>query len=480
MVTAFSPGLPVSSNPAYTPENAPGFDGGGFLPNSLPNLQLWLDAFADGSITHDGGNPDKVSQWDDKSGNGNNAIQGTGSDQPTTNADTINSKNVIDFDGTDHFMNLDSDITLAADFSVFIVLNTDDTANTRMVIGDNVSGTKIGMINPNKLFVRVIDAGSSDTTQTFASGNPIMYLTRDTSNKVDQAFNGASLNRLFSNAAQSGTTTYGQVGRDGSGFHWDGDIAELIIYNRALSITERNSVEIYLSNKWGIGISAPDNIRGLQLWLDANDRSTITESGDKVSRWDDKSGNGNDVTQGTGANQPTTQSDAQNGKNVLVFDGTNHFMSSVFDASLDIRNDFTIIYVAKTDDTTMTRRILATDGYATGVASSARTQYTALGVQDYSSANDYWNTSSHIINTMTMDTSNDAIFYKNNAVFSSPTGANPANATTTGIFIGSRDTGVQKWDGEIAEIIIYDRVLSTAERTVLNRYLSLEWGLALS
>ena len=441
------------------------------------SLALWLDAFDSNTITE---SSDAVSQWDDKSGQAANATQGTGSDQPTTNADAINSKNVIDFDGTDHFMNLDSDVTLAADFSVFIVLNTDATVNTRMAIGDNVSGTKIGIVNPNKLFVRVVDACSSDATQTFASGNSILYITRDTSNKVDQAFNGASLNRLFSNAAQSGTTTYGRIGLDQSGFHWDGDIAEVIIYNRALTSTERSDIERYLATKWGISISAPDNIGGLQLWLDANDRSTITESGDKVSQWDDKSGNGNDVTQGTGAFQPATQSDAQNGKNVLTFDGTNHFMNSVFDSSLDLRNDFTIIYVAKTDDIAAARRALATDGYATGVASSARTQYTALGVQDYSSANDYWNTSLHIINTMTMDSSNDAIFYKNNAVFSSPTGANPANATTTGIFIGSRENGTQKWDGEIAEILIFNKVLNASERLEVNTYLSNKWGIALT
>ena len=232
----------------------------------------------------------------------------------------------------------------------------------------------------------------------------------------------------------------------------------------------------------GVPIILPD----CKFWLKSSDIDTITHDEStsptegKVSQWNDKSGSGINVTQGTEANQIITGAATLNGKNVMTLDGVNQFMSSAFNASLDIRNDFTIIYVAKTDDIAAARRVLATDGYATGVASSARTQYTALGVQDYSSANDYWNTSSHIINTMTMDSSNDAIFYKNNAVFSSPTGANPANATTTGIFIGSRDTGVQKWDGEIAEIIIYDRVLSTAERTVLNRYLSLEWGLALS
>ena len=44
---------------------------------------------------------------------------------------------------------------------------------------------------------------------------------------------------------------------------------------------------------------------GPTLWLDASDASTITESGNKVSQWSDKSGNGNDATQATGSLQPT-------------------------------------------------------------------------------------------------------------------------------------------------------------------------------
>jgi hypothetical protein len=34
----------------------------------------------------------------------------------------------------------------------------------------------------------------------------------------------------------------------------NGDIAEIIVYQRAISVEERNSVERYLSVKWGIAI----------------------------------------------------------------------------------------------------------------------------------------------------------------------------------------------------------------------------------
>lgn len=58
-----------------------------------------------------------------------------------------------------------------------------------------------------------------------------------------------------------------------------------------------------------------------KLWLDGADASTVTESSGAVSKWDDKSGNNNDVTQDTEANKPTYEN------NGLTFDGASDFMS---------------------------------------------------------------------------------------------------------------------------------------------------------
>ncbi len=43
----------------------------------------------------------------------------------------------------------------------------------------------------------------------------------------------------------------------------------------------------------------------LALWLDAEDTASITLNVNKVSQWNDKSGNGRNATQATAANQPT-------------------------------------------------------------------------------------------------------------------------------------------------------------------------------
>jgi len=55
-----------------------------------------------------------------------------------------------------------------------------------------------------------------------------------------------------------------------------------------------------------------------ELWLDADDASTLTMSGSNVTQWDDKSGNARHFSQGTASLQPTTGT--VNGKTSILFD----------------------------------------------------------------------------------------------------------------------------------------------------------------
>jgi hypothetical protein len=64
------------------------------------------------------------------------------------------------------------------------------------------------------------------------------------------------------------------------------------------------------------------------LWLDASDASTVTTISGAVSQWNDKSGNGRNVSQGTASRRPTVSSASINNNNALSFDGVNDFLLS--------------------------------------------------------------------------------------------------------------------------------------------------------
>jgi hypothetical protein len=71
----------------------------------------------------------------------------------------------------------------------------------------------------------------------------------------------------------------------------------------------------------------PKNISGLAAWFDADDASTFTLSGSAVSEWRDKSGNGYSVSQSTGNNQPA-RTGTIGGRACIDFDGTNDYLVS--------------------------------------------------------------------------------------------------------------------------------------------------------
>lgn len=50
-------------------------------------------------------------------------------------------------------------------------------------------------------------------------------------------------------------TSTGYIGRDNSASFYNGEIAEVIIYNRALKVDERNDIQNYLSKKYGIKVT---------------------------------------------------------------------------------------------------------------------------------------------------------------------------------------------------------------------------------
>lgn len=147
------------------------------------------------------------------------------------------------FDGVDDY-ELIPTITLPGAFTVsFWTKFTSTDATARMLLGAANNSQKIGTgVSANKFFVRVINAGSSDTAVNTPSVGVWHYivLTRNTSNKVDLIIDGTS-NRLFSDVAQSGNFIIDTIGTNSAILHnqtMTGGLDDVRIYNRALSSTE--------------------------------------------------------------------------------------------------------------------------------------------------------------------------------------------------------------------------------------------------
>ena len=81
--------------------NAPGgYAGVAWNPTNIAGCVLWLDANQITGLN----NGDPVATWSDMSGNGNDATQAVGANQPTYRTGRINGLPAVDFDGGNDFL----------------------------------------------------------------------------------------------------------------------------------------------------------------------------------------------------------------------------------------------------------------------------------------------------------------------------------------------------------------------------------------
>jgi fibronectin-binding autotransporter adhesin len=245
----------------------------------VAGTSLWLDAADSSSVVLSSG---LVSAWNDKSGNGRNATQVNVANQPgyITNP-LVGSQGVIDFNGSQKFLDVNLGFLTGTPYTIFAVEGKQSTAAGNYYIGTRGSTTN------NALHIGY----RTDTTVTFAqfgndittavnpayayTGTQVFRLWTDTLNTTSGRsilLNGVSQGTIPSTATLnvSGGGVIGQGHNTTT--QYNGDLGEVIIYNSALSTTDRQTVETYLNWKW-FGFGATEQI------LPASTDVSITASG---------------------------------------------------------------------------------------------------------------------------------------------------------------------------------------------------------
>lgn len=231
-----------------------------FSPLSL-SPTLWLDASDTATITS---SANRVSAWADKSGNGNNATQSIAGLKPTTNTTTMNGRNVLDFSSN---LIVTPSITLSSANTVFFVFTSSSSAAQILMEQSANWNTNVGqihVINNATSYVSGYNRGASASTNGDAA-----TLTTRTSGAHQLTFQGggsyATLLAWQDAAALSKASVYNNTSgvsnasaalnigdrSGGAVAPLAGSLAEVIVYNSALSTTDRQAVEGYLKNKWG-------------------------------------------------------------------------------------------------------------------------------------------------------------------------------------------------------------------------------------
>lgn len=225
----------------------------------------------------------------------------------------------------------------------------------------------------------------------------------------------------------------------------------------------------------------PNQIQDLMVWHDASDYSSIIQTGGLVDSWLDKSGNGYHSTQTVSTLKPITGAATLNGRNVLSFENDGLTMNSALHALPNGANTIFVVFKGDTTDS-FTRRILS---FGNGSAQRLFISYTQslglfyftntpLGVASQISSSgtvQNWN----IINTQRSG-ANQSITINNGATATNALALDVADVNAARIAVNSNDLGFTAF-GKIAEIIIYNRALTSTETGFVKNYLSNKWGI---
>ena len=196
-------------------------------------LVLCLDAADKNSY------PGSGNTWTDLSGNGNN---GTLTNMSATPFDSGNGGSLV-FDGSNDYVDLDNDLSLTNEFTMTCFFKK-DTDSVVSFLGrtseSSSSGIKIIFLSNNNLFFRMIGDGPETNFdigyQTGMNGNWHFVTAVRTSDNVCKA--SLDGNSLVTGNSLTGTFTPNAVGRNKNNQYWDGNIASIKVYNRALTPQE--------------------------------------------------------------------------------------------------------------------------------------------------------------------------------------------------------------------------------------------------
>jgi hypothetical protein len=245
------------------------------------------------------------------------------------------------------------------------------------------------------------------------------------------------------------------------------DLDDLRIYDRALSATEVQALYDATS-------PIPESVEGLALWLDATDidgdgEEDTLANGAAVSLWADKSGNDRDANQSDPNAAFTYRAGTAETMPGLVLDGSNDYMQ-ITEANMQAEYIFAV--ASMDQNSSLWAPIIARDNRLLLRRHDIQERL-QIGVNNH-------NFSAPDGDTMVDGQLTNNFPYDELHVVAVGKGSGTEfDGFYTDVVLGEDTTHNRHWKGEIAEILIYNRALSTEEIDRIQAYLGEKWGVTI-
>jgi len=241
------------------------------IPADLPIAEsLVLHLRADRGVTTD--DLSRVAAWQDSSTAAHHANQTAGDVRPALIADAVNGQPVIRFDGQRRWLPLEGQILKSGAATIFVIASDHGPVGHREIFsnwdgaGGN-SGTSIffGLTAENT--VRLSDAFGSAGSVAQRDKHFLLSAMFGTADAAVWQ-NGKELARKSGGLGPRNLAGKYVLGVQGNlaGEYWQGDMAEIIVFDRALSDAERGQVTNYLLGRYGLKSPEPPADPKLLAW----------------------------------------------------------------------------------------------------------------------------------------------------------------------------------------------------------------------
>ncbi len=214
---------------------------------SSSNLETWVNA-SHLSLS----NNDLVTSWTDFSGNVNNADQVDVSKQPVFLTNQINGLPAVSFDGVNDYLDFSSSITATAT-TIFTVVRPTSSDYRSILAIDNHH------ISYGRSTIRAefpTGALKASKSQSFSISQMYTDSESISATSVSLTNGGTPFNRTRTGFYNLTNNSIGSLFYTGSNkFFFQGEMAEIIVFNEELNLARRNIISNYLAAKYNLNTS---------------------------------------------------------------------------------------------------------------------------------------------------------------------------------------------------------------------------------
>jgi len=258
-----------------------------------------------------------------------------------------------------------------------------------------------------------------------------------------------------------------------------GAISGAYVGSTAVSAAYLGSTSVFSA-----GGFTPEDVAGLEAWIDASDATTVTLSGSTVTAVTDKAGNSHSFTP-SGGTGPTLTAASQNSLDVFTFaDSSKKLVTAT---TIPVGSASTTFVVASRDANSSNGygRILSGSDTGDGYSPAILSGYAVTGSNDdfeYYGGGSGPNLSAGVNNTsgpklITISHTDGGTI---NLYYGGTLADTSSSAKTFGTDGWNEISGGSISEGAtftFCELIVYDSALSSADRESVESYLNTKWGL---